>query len=182
MSPRPSAPLSLEFILLGLIIEKPMHGYDLYRELSQLEALSEVWRLKQSLLYALLEKLEAAGFVTSELLPTESHITRREFRPTPDGVAAFQVWIALPVEHPRQVRQEFLAKLYFARKAGRLNALALCATQLENCQEWRSALQNQAASRPPADYKGMVNRYRLHMIQATIHWLRELTREMESNP
>ena len=180
--PRPSAPLSLEFILLGLIIEKPMHGYDLYRELSRLEALSEVWRVKKSLLYALLEKLEATGFVTSTLLPSESHVARWEFRPTPDGVAAFQVWIALPVEHPRAVRQEFLAKLYFARKAGRQNALSLCSAQLENCQGWLSALQNQSSSQPPAAFKGMVERYSLHMIQATIQWLQELTRELEANP
>jgi PadR family transcriptional regulator, regulatory protein AphA len=52
MSPRQSSPLSLEFILLGFLLEKPVHGYDLYRDISKINDLSEVWHIKQSQLYA----------------------------------------------------------------------------------------------------------------------------------
>jgi DNA-binding PadR family transcriptional regulator len=85
MSPRQSSPLSLEFILLGFLLEKSVHGYDLYRDISRINDLSEVCHIKQSQLYALLEKLEAAGLVSSTHVTTESFIARREYKATPEG-------------------------------------------------------------------------------------------------
>jgi DNA-binding PadR family transcriptional regulator len=52
--PRQQAPLSLEFILLGFLEQKPIHGYDLYKQISSFDAISLVWSVKQSQLYALL--------------------------------------------------------------------------------------------------------------------------------
>src|SRR5258706_15088282 len=50
----------MEYALLGLIRARPMHAYELSQQLASGEALGRVWRLKQSHLYALLSKLEAA--------------------------------------------------------------------------------------------------------------------------
>ena len=36
---------------------------------------------------------------------------------TPDGLAAFDRWVASPVAHGRDFRLEFLAKLYFAMQS-----------------------------------------------------------------
>ena len=55
MSPRRSAPFNLEFILLGFLSQRAMHGYDLYKTLVQGGGVGLVWRVKQSQLYALLD-------------------------------------------------------------------------------------------------------------------------------
>ncbi len=181
MSPRQSSPLSLEFILLGFLLEKPVHGYDLYRDISTINDLSEVWHIKQSQLYALLEKLEAAGLVSSTHVTTESFIARREYKATPEGKSSFQVWIALPVEHPREMRQEFLGKLYFARQAGTDKALALVTAQRQNCLEWQSMLEKLLASAEPHEFRKTVDSFRLHQVQSMLIWLDEVEHEMRNS-
>ena len=125
MSPRSSAPLTLEFILLGLLEERPMHGYDLFRALHGLEGLALIWRIKQSMLYALLDKLEGQGFVEYKMLPGGAHPPRKDYRPTKAGQAAFHAWRQAPVEHAHEMRQEFLARLYFAQRQDARSALEL---------------------------------------------------------
>jgi DNA-binding PadR family transcriptional regulator len=178
MSPRQSSALSLEFILLGFLLVKPVHGYDLYREISSINDLSEVWHIKQSQLYALLEKLEAAGMVSSTHVTTESFIARREYKATPEGKATFQVWIALPVEHPREMRQEFLGKLYFARQAGTEKALALVSAQKQNCLEWQAMLEKLLADTEPGKFNHIVDSFRLHQVRSLLIWLDEVEGEL----
>ena len=69
MSPRPSIPLTHEYILLGLLHQQPMHGYDLHKEITSREGIAVIWTVKQSQLYALLDKLETQGLLTSTLVP-----------------------------------------------------------------------------------------------------------------
>jgi PadR family transcriptional regulator, regulatory protein AphA len=178
MSPRQSSPLSLEFILLGFLLEKPVHGYDLYREISSINDLSEVWHIKQSQLYALLEKLESAGMVSSTHVTTESFIARREYKATPEGKATFQVWIALPVEHPREMRQEFLGKLYFARQVGTEKALALVSAQRQNCMEWQTMLEKLLTDPEPGKFSHIVDSFRMHQVKSILSWLDEVEGEL----
>ena len=67
MSPRSSQPLTTEYILLGLIAGRAVHGYDLFRELQADAGLAMIWRVKRSLLYALLDKLAARGYLAASL-------------------------------------------------------------------------------------------------------------------
>lgn len=181
MSPRRSAPLSLEFILLGFLMDKPAHGYDLFRDISRLNDLSEVWHVKQSQLYALLEKLEEAGLVTSTHVTTESFVARREFKTTPEGDADFKVWMALPVEHPREVRQEFLGKLYFARQAGKEKALALIHAQRQNCLSWKSSIETVQLNAESGQFQSIVNSFRLHQVASILSWLDEVESDLRRN-
>ena len=113
MSPMVRTPLSMEYILLGLVFKRPMYGYEIHQLLSQPEGLGLIWHLKQSQLYALLEKLEKDGLLEARLEYQETRPPRKFFTLTPQGKAAFQEWVQSPVEDARGVRQEFLAKLYF---------------------------------------------------------------------
>src|SRR3990172_4975742 len=106
MSPRPSAPLTLEFILLGLLDQRPMHGYDLHRELASLAGIALIWSVKQSRLYALLDKLEQGGLLASQLIPGEAHPMRKQFRLTEGGRQALHSWMLSPVGHGRDMRQD----------------------------------------------------------------------------
>src|SRR5512139_972044 len=101
MSPRPSSPLTLEYVLLGLLDERPMHGYDLFKAINLPSEIALVWSIKQSQLYAILDKLEERGLLVSDLIPGESHPDRKEFRPTVEGQRAFRYWMQSPVHHGR---------------------------------------------------------------------------------
>jgi len=49
-----------------------MHGYDLDKEIATREGIALIWSITQSRLYALLDKLETQGMLTSTLVPGEA--------------------------------------------------------------------------------------------------------------
>jgi PadR family transcriptional regulator AphA len=181
--PRHQSPLSLEYILLGLLDQNPVHGYDLYKNILHLEGISLVWHIKQSQLYALLDKLEVGGLLNSRLLPGEAHPARKEYRITETGKEVFFAWRASPVSHGREMRQEFLAKLYFAQQAGRKVGLDLIEGQKQTCQGWLADLQAGYSSQADGQlYARMVLRYRLSQTKAMLEWLDFCRDEIQAQP
>lgn len=172
MSPRTAPPLNLEYILLALLDWRPMHGYELYQELCALPGIVLVWNIKQGLLYALLEKLEARGLVTSRMIAGGPHPDRKEYSPTAAGRRALEEWIASPVRRPRDLRQEFLAKLVIARRYGNARALALLEAQRRACLEWKAGLE---ANRPRQDGRHidewLVYSFRVKRLEGALEWL-----------
>jgi len=134
MSPRQQAPLSTEYILLGLIAQDPVHGYDLHKQLATLDGLSSIWHVKQSQMYALLDKLEAVGYLQSASTAGTAHALRKQYRLTESGREALDAWMVSPVQHAREMRQGFLARLYFARLSGPAAARQLIDAQCTTCQ------------------------------------------------
>jgi hypothetical protein len=81
------------------------------------------------------------------------------------------------VQHGRDIRMEFLAKMYFALLAGPEAALELIEKQKTACFEWLSVFQNDEMNTNDEQvYERLVFNYRAMQIQATIEWL-EMTRK-----
>ena len=76
---RVNLPLTTEHALLGFLRRRPMYGYEIHQQLTHPTGLGLVWRLKQSQLYALLAKLEEAGYVTTTIEPQETRPPRKIF-------------------------------------------------------------------------------------------------------
>lgn len=170
MSPRRAAPLTLEFILLGLVSEKPIHGYEIHQELQRLVPFSQVWNLHLPQLYALLDKLESQGLLVGELLPGEGRPDRKQLQITPSGRQRFETWRSTPVAHAFEMRQEFLAKLYFARRSG--EAQALLESQRETCQRWLASLSRQfdLLKADQLDER-LLFEFRILQVKALLEWL-----------
>jgi PadR family transcriptional regulator AphA len=168
---RREAPLSLEHILLGLLAAAPLHGYELFKQLETPAGPALVWRVKQAQLYALLEKLESQGLLASTLLEGGAHPDRRQYRLTESGRAALQAWMRAPVESGRAMRQEFLARLYFARRESPPAARELILRQVGVCREWLRRLQSGMAAAPAGSYERLVLEFRLVQVQGFLFWL-----------
>ena len=172
MSPMVARSLTIEHALLGFLQPGPMHGYELHRQMETPAGLQQVWYLKQAQLYALLGKLEEAGYITSTLQPQETRPARRVFQMTTAGQAAFQNWLTSAVPRPRQMRQEFQAKLYFARLASPEICLRLIYRQSLACQGWLQSYQRLLAEIGDENaYAELLVQYRLGQIQAMLDWL-----------
>jgi PadR family transcriptional regulator AphA len=167
-------PLGLEHALLGLVRHQPMHAYEMHQQLLHAEALGLVWHLKQGHLYALLARLEAAGYLAGVTEPQGTRPPRKILHLTPAGEAAFARWLQRPVAHGRDFRLEFLAKLYFAAEEGPEAVRRLIATQRSACRAWlddvRAQVQGLGADRP---YDQLVLRFRIGQIEAILPWLDE---------
>ncbi len=172
MSPMVKLPLTLEHALLGFLHERPMHAYEIHQHLLQNEALGRVWHLKQSQLYALLARLEEAGYIEATTAPQGNRPPRRVLHLTPSGTQAFEHWLRDPVAHGREFRQEFLAKLFFAQRESLACAQALIADQRSACQHWLTELHDQLDQLSDTrSYDWLVLQFRISMIQAFSHWL-----------
>ncbi len=171
MSPMVRRSLSIEHALLGFLQQGPLHGYQIHQQLGEPSSLKQVWYLKQAQLYALLGKLEEAGYITASIQPQETRPARRVFHLTTVGQEAFQSWLFSPVPRPRQMRQEFQTKLYFARQAGGEACARLIAVQRLACQEWLDAQKTTAAGVGGDSYAWLVDQYRVGQIQAMLDWL-----------
>ena len=170
---RISSPAStIEYILLGLLSHQACHGYELHKQLSQLCGVGLVYRIKQPNLYALLDKLERRGWVQEIPEMETTHPTRRQFGLTQEGKRAFESWLHSPVRRVRHMRQDFLARLYFARLSGDSLVKSLIQQQGLVCQGWLHSLERQLADNDNStDFQTIVCHFRIEQVQALIKWL-----------
>lgn len=88
-----------EYAVLGLLMERPSHGYDLERTI-QTRGMREWTELAFSSIYFILNKLEKRGLAQSRRDPAKR--TRKLYSPTHTGKLAFQAATekALAIPHP----------------------------------------------------------------------------------
>jgi len=163
--------LTIEWSLLGFLAERPMHGYEIHQRLSEAAGLGVVWHIKQGALYTLLTRLEDRGLISHVLEPQDPRPPRKVYSLTSKGQAALQSWIMTPVRRGRDFRLEFLAKVYFAWRAGAEPLKALFAEQRAVCLAWRASLQGAVERTPEGAYEALVYRFRLGQVEAMATWL-----------
>ena len=173
--PRPTSPIATDHVILALLDEKPMHGYEIHQRISSMPGIIKIWSLKQGLLYAKLEKLKEAGLLEDAPDHPEANPSRRYFRLTDAGREALNTWIDSPVTRARDIRQEFLAKLIIARKYSLERALTLLKDQREVCGYWHNRLLEQAVPQEESELDDwVVHSYRLFRDEASLRWLDDL--------
>ena len=108
--------LSPEYALLGLLTQRPAHGYELYQRL--LAELGQVWHISLSQIYNILNRLESKGWIAGDVQRQERLPARRCFQLTDAGRERFDAWLIAPTgSSVRAIRVEFITRLYFAAGA-----------------------------------------------------------------
>jgi PadR family transcriptional regulator AphA len=176
-----------EYALLGLLTEGPGHGYDLHQRFAPATDLGRICHVEQNQLYAYLKKLEQLGYITAEVEPQGARPPRRVYHLTPRGHDVFWDWVRAPVARPREVRLQFLLKLYFARRFGPDVTTALINAQIDACNAYLRRFTAEAEALAPgateatpatpmrsASFEWVIVRARLRQLEATIAWLEEI--------
>lgn len=163
-----------EHAILGLLStdDGSGHGYDLARNFSDGQPLAAVLRLEPGMLYHHLKKMEKADWVTSAVVPQPSRPPRQVYRITDAGRAELDRWLREPVTHTREIRLEFLVKLYFARRFDPVLEARLIAEQLAALEKIETNLAVQADVADP--FVRQVYDLRLLQTRAAIAWIRRL--------
>ena len=167
--------MAVEHALLGLLMEAPRHGYDLTKEFAPGTTLADIVHLESGMLYAHIKKLEQRGWIESSLELQESRPARRILTITEQGQEQLFDWLREPVEKTRDIRLEFLLKLYFVRLLAPDQAARLIREQRVICESYVDSLEGQA-SEEPDDFRKLVIRMRLAQNQALVAWLRDASR------
>ena len=162
------------FALLGLLLAKPAHGYDLSRRFAPGSALGDVIHLSPSHLYALLARLERDGLVDAEVQDAGAFPQRRVYRLTDAGRQMVERWVDEPVSHPRDMRIDFPLKLYIARDFGSERVARLIARQRAVFEEYIARLEAQEKpdqSPEDAAFLDLMRLGRIGRAQAALEWL-----------
>jgi DNA-binding PadR family transcriptional regulator len=183
MSPRKKTTVSpMEFILLGIISETPMHGYDVFKILSQPGGMSEIWHINQSNLYAMLDGLEENGYLISHLIQIGNSPTRKEYHVTSAGTTVFEKWVREPVMRGRDMRQVFLAKMFFAIKESPETIRILVNKQKSITNIWLMDIESTINELTAEDeYDRLVLDSRRRQIIGWLDWLDECMQSPVSN-
>lgn len=166
--------LPLEYAALGLLMRGPQHGYQLYHDFQRY--LAPIWHCGRSQFYAALKALEAAGLVTSSLMPQEGRPPRHILHITPAGKQAFLEWLNTPVLSVRQMRVEFLSKLCLFDLLGLPGAPALIEAQLAVCDERLARLETARRAGGADDFDELVYTFRKGQLEAVRSWLEQCRR------
>lgn len=79
----------IQFLIMRILYEKPMHGYQLLRELE--EQSCGFHRVEHGSIYTLLRRMERRGLVESRWEKTEGGPDKRIYRLTDKGVEALKM-------------------------------------------------------------------------------------------
>ncbi|MBW2340887.1 MAG: helix-turn-helix transcriptional regulator [Deltaproteobacteria bacterium] len=162
--------VSAENALLGILVTGPKHGYELHGYVSI--KMNQFWDLSMSQVYALLKRLEGNGVVESQEEWQERRPAKKIFSLSPRGKERFLDWVSSPVEHVRDVRIEFLAKLFFVRELHLKEGLTLIDKQIDVLQEKLRAIEN-SREKVSDEFQKVLYSFKASQTTAALDWLRK---------
>jgi DNA-binding PadR family transcriptional regulator len=163
----------LELAVLGLLKERPMHGYQLSRELG--DSLGGLWRVSYGSLYPTLRRLESDAAIESEAGDVRGARRKKVYRITPKGE---QIFLELLQESPQDTQTEdarFRMRLAFFRYLPP-------ETRIRLLERRRLALQDRLATiaeslrtgRRTDDYGRALIEHNRSVTESDITWLEQL--------
>jgi DNA-binding PadR family transcriptional regulator len=121
--------MTVRHAILGLLAQRPRHGYELRAAFSAVVGGEENWDVKPAQIYTTLDRLEEAGLVERQSDMGEGEEpSRRVYAITALGEQALREWFASGVV-PEHQRDEFFVKLMTALVSGETNVTRLVQTQ-----------------------------------------------------
>lgn len=159
-----------EYVILGLLMKEDRHGYEIHHNFSS--GLGRVWYGGMSQMYALLKRLEMTKKVISKVEIQDNRPSKKVYSITPEGRETFLSWVHRPVESIRNLRLEFLAKLFFMREMKLSGIGELIAKQIDVCQGQLETIKQQDEFCPD-EFDRLVFQFRICQIEAILGWLQD---------
>ncbi len=102
--------MSVRNALLGLLAQRPRHGYELRAAFEAMVGGEQNWNVKPAQIYATLARLQDSRLVAEEAQEQEGGPEKRIYAITPAGQAELEEWFKSGVDGDHQ-RDEFFIKL-----------------------------------------------------------------------
>ena len=109
--------MSVRHAVLGFLVQRPRHGYELRAAFEALVGGKENWDVKPAQIYSTLTRLEKSGLVAEESVEQDAGPERRTYAITHDGLKTLQEWFA-EVISPEHQHDEFFIKLMVGLVSG----------------------------------------------------------------
>ena len=153
-----------------------MHGYEMARYFDR-DDLSEVCPIEQSMLYTYIRNIEDRGLVSWTEVRVGLRPPRKLHELNAAGREVIETWLDEPVQRLREVRLEFLLKLYFLHTLDQPREQALLAKQIAICEDYFDRLL--ARELATTGFARLVAASKRSGAESTLNWLREYACQLE---
>ncbi len=105
--------MSVRLGVLGLISQKPRHGYDLHHSFTALVGGQENWEVKKAQIYTTITRLKKNNLIEELSTEKDGGPEKTIFAITESGIGVLEKWLSEPTPSEHQ-RDEFYLKLMIA--------------------------------------------------------------------
>ena len=158
--------MSLSYAFLGLLEERPRHGY----ELKQLydERFSPPRPVKFGQVYTTLARLRRDGLVDMTAIEAGAGPDKKLYLVTPEGVADLERWLAQPEPVEAFGRKTLFAKIVLALMSGRSPAQVLDVQRTAHLERMRQLIERKRT----ADLMDVLAYdFELYHLEADLRWI-----------
>ncbi len=120
--------MSVRNALLGLLAQRPRHGYELHAAFEAVSGGEQNWGVKPAQVYTTLARLEESGLVKQDSVEQDGGPEKRIYAITRAGREALTEWFGAGVE-PEHQRDEFFIKFMLALVTGEVSPRKVIQTQ-----------------------------------------------------
>lgn len=169
------------YAILGLLRERPMHGYEIAQHFKPEEDLGQVIPADMSTIYTFLKDLQEHGLIRGEQVTVGARPPRKVFSLADDAEDFFLAWLRRPVARMREVRLDFLLKLYFAQQFGTAEAKALVKAQITACRDYLERQKAHTRDIQPTSFESLVLESKLTAAESMLEWLNRIAARVVSH-
>ena len=172
-----------EYAVLGLLRWRPAHGYELQRLLTGRRGLGLVCPVEPAMVYAILKSLSGLELINGEW-DGSTYPPKAIYSVTDAGDGEFQRWITRPVGRMREVRLDFMVKLYFLMEGPEADleqARSLIEDQLETCDTYSHEIEGELESVEEGTFDALALGSKLSAARLTRAWLADCLNSMNED-
>jgi len=167
--PDRASSLEPEYVVLGLLRQRPSHGYDLDRRLQR--EFRALWHIPQNQLYGILKRLEMRGDIVGEDHSSAAGRMRRQYRVARQGRVRLRRWMERPTPMSvRALRVAFLTRLSLAMAEDRETAVRIFESQQKVLQAGVERLRESRAL-PLGELERLSLGLRIRQLETTLAWM-----------
>ncbi len=120
--------MSVRHAVLGLLAQRPRHGYELRAAFEAVVGGEENWDVKPAQIYTTLARLEKSGLVAEDSIEQDAGPEKRIYAITAEGLQTLREWFDASIASEHQ-RDEFYIKLMLGLVADAADPHQLIHTQ-----------------------------------------------------
>lgn len=164
--------MSVRHAVLGLLAQRPRHGYELRAAFEAIAGGGENWEVKPAQIYTTLTRMENSGLVTEQAVEQEAGPEKRIYAITSDGYKTLAEWFDEGTT-PEHQRDEFFVKLMLALVSGVADPNQVIHTQRTHLFRDLHALTEQRTRMDPSKDLArilLLDKAAMH-VEADLRWL-----------
>ena len=164
--------MSVRYALLGLLSQRPRHGYELRAAFSAFVGGDATWEVKPSQVYTTLKRLEHADLIQPHQNGPDEESDKTVYAINPLGQAELHEWLSTGVS-PHHLRDEFFIKMMLALALEDADPERILRTQRARIfKELHSATTQRDSLDPRSElaHKLLMDKAIMHL-EADLRWL-----------